>query len=168
MKRTIVVEVDDETWPMMNCVITSKASHAEIRRQSLYDTAFTNFEVHVTNTLRAAVGIIIRERQNHGTSGQTGEDREDNGRVQTRYAAEWVEERAKSKVPKAGRGHRPQPSSQKKVKEHHARQENDQKEKGPGARGRAGNLSAVSGQHPKNGHGPQRTPPQLSRSRRSS
>lgn len=106
MKRSLYVEMDDESWPELWMRITSHP-YPEIVRQIPYDIAYPSFEVHVQNVLRSAVtDIISARRASHGESRERGQDPADDGRVQTRDAPQRIEKRTKSQKPKTSRGDR--------------------------------------------------------------
>jgi hypothetical protein len=105
----IRVLIHDDGWPQIMCNVSS--STGTMQRESLYDTAGSNFEPHVLNALRSAVGTLIQKRRrnmqngNETTSSETTQDRENDGGVQKGYAKKRVQKRAKSHVRKTGKSH---------------------------------------------------------------
>lgn len=56
MIKQFNVVVDDHHWPMLRIKI------GEMETESLYDTAYSNFEVRVQNALRVAVRDVVANR----------------------------------------------------------------------------------------------------------
>jgi hypothetical protein len=114
MKRVIYVEIYDDNWPYMNLLLWTGLDREiaarvgpgafMISRQSLFDTAIPNMEVHLSNALRQAVSSILRDRRDYGpsTPAVQTEGRESHARVQSRNPAQRQQTRTKSQKPKAG------------------------------------------------------------------
>jgi hypothetical protein len=107
--KIINIVLTDKFWPNLMCEVSDWSGNCT-GRISLYDTSGSNFEPLVTNVLHKAVRDIIQENKN-GRQGQ----KSDEG-VQARETAQRVEERPKSKVTRASRGHSPQRKTKGKVK----------------------------------------------------
>ena len=75
MRKTIIVEVDSDAWPQMNCMVLdilisetelmSLFKRADFRqsREHQYDVCYPQFEVQVNNILRTAVTDIIKHEK---------------------------------------------------------------------------------------------------------
>ena len=56
MIKHLHIVLDDHLWPDLRMKI------GDMEVESLYDTAFSNFEVRVSNALRVAVAALVKQR----------------------------------------------------------------------------------------------------------
>lgn len=132
MRRSIVIDLDSESWPDIDCTVMVREvpfaeedilkmftiSPRRSSRQAQYDIAYTDFEVQVTNVLSAVVrDMVATERSKpHGEQATASQGREDDARIQAGPAPQRVEERPQSKKAKAGNSHSLKSGKKRKVK----------------------------------------------------
>lgn len=109
MIRIIRVIIDDFQWPMLSAEVAW--GERSISRDSVYDTAATNFEPMLTNALQFTVREIIQEMKTNGRQDKKGDEG-----ILTRETPQRVEERPESQKPEAGDRHRVVGKTKRKVK----------------------------------------------------
>jgi hypothetical protein len=82
--KVLRVVLDDINYPHLSCEVTS--DNYAVGRESVYDTAFPNFEVLLTNALRVKLREMLEDRKNGDEDVQ-------------RQFREYLTEKAKGTVP---------------------------------------------------------------------